>query len=311
MINDNVVEFFNFALERDRIWMQKEVVKKPAPWTSDPYLHKYSFTNVYREKDAVTRWMRKNVTDPRNTDVSGFMHDVIPASLVFRWFNRIEIGEIVFNNTCDVADIPYDQFMLSGLPEALTAPILKKYPNGPFVNGAYIIKGYDGMDKLHGVVRCLQNVRNHDWESKEVKDIKTMQHMTEYLQRFPYMGAFMAYEIACDLRYTSVLENAPDKMTWANPGPGAARGLKRIMTGNPEGIDHKDNKIKLSTYDMIGKMQYLLEKSVDYFPGTDLSPRWEMREVEHTLCEYDKWKRLQTGGRVRRTYKPNVSTSSL
>jgi len=42
-------------------------------------------------------------------------------------------------------------------------------------------------------------------------------------------GPFISYEVVSDLRHTRYLENAPDIMTWANPGPGAKRGLNRLM----------------------------------------------------------------------------------
>ena len=38
----------------------------------------------------------------------------------------------------------------------------------------------------------------------------------------------MAYEVVTDLNYTKILQNVDDKMTWANAGPGAVRGLNRI-----------------------------------------------------------------------------------
>jgi hypothetical protein len=40
---------------------------------------------------------------------------------------------------------------------------------------------------------------------------------------------FMAYEVVTDLRHTRYLRNATDIMTWANAGPGAKRGLNRLL----------------------------------------------------------------------------------
>jgi hypothetical protein len=48
------------------------------------------------------------------------------------------------------------------------------------------------------------------------------------------LGPFLAYEIVTDLRFTALLENAPDIMTWANPGPGAKRGITRLLDEHTE-----------------------------------------------------------------------------
>ena len=41
----------------------------------------------------------------------------------------------------------------------------------------------------------------------------------------------MAYEIVCDLRYTYFLRDATDKDTWTHLGPGAKRGMERLLHG--------------------------------------------------------------------------------
>ena len=83
-------------------------------------------------------------------------------------------------------------------------------------------------------------------------------------------------------------------MTWANPGPGAKRGLNRIH-GRP--VDkHLKNDINIS------EMQVLLELSQEWlYPQV---PSLEMRDIEHTLCEFDKYERVRKGeGKPRSIYK--------
>jgi hypothetical protein len=99
------------------------------------------------------------------------------------------------------------------------------------------------------------------------------------------MGPFMAYEVVTDLRHTAILENAPDIHTWANAGPGARRGLNRVF-GKDYGRD-----------DVVG-MRELLKLSRYMWPSQIegvMQPRWEMREVEHSLCEFDKYERARLG----------------
>jgi hypothetical protein len=107
----------------------------------------------------------------------------------------------------------------------------------------------------------------------------------------------MAYEVISDLRWTCLFERAPDILTWANPGPGAARGLGWIFYDNP---DQYNRHSKFDMEDMLGKMRALLSLAQKEWP--EKWRPWEMREVEHWLCEYDKWRRGCAGQRLKRRY---------
>ena len=115
----------------------------------------------------------------------------------------------------------------------------------------------------------------------------------EYL---PYAGfsGFMSYEVVTDLRWTIHLQNADDIYSWANAGPGAKRGLNRIH-GRP-----LNQNIK--THQLTEEMKELLDSSTDYLAYWVAS--LEMRDIEHCLCEYDKYERVRLGeGRPRAKYK--------
>ena len=87
-------------------------------------------------------------------------------------------------------------------------------------------------------------------------------------------------------------------MTWSNPGPGAIRSLCRLLgrelttkrnaTCPPVPRDWEEQTRKL-----LATMQRDL---------ADL-PTFEMRDVEHSLCEYDKYVRLLFNeGKAKRRY---------
>ncbi len=103
----------------------------------------------------------------------------------------------------------------------------------------------------------------------------------------------MAYEVVTDLRHTRYLRNAPDIDTWAVAGPGAIRGLHRLH-GRPY-------KRALSQEQACAEMRELLAMSRTALP--DFVPPLELREIEHSLCETDKWLRVIEGqGRLRAKY---------
>jgi hypothetical protein len=136
-----------------------------------------------------------------------------------------------------------------------------------------------------------------------------LQQAHEWLRKFPYLGPFHAYEIVTDLRWTYLLGKATDIHVWANPGPGCKRGLNRVM-----GRDKKA-KVWENREALLNEMDIILEASGDYwldfahkmrdkFPRLKTPLEWEMRDVEHTLCEFDKYERARSGeGRPRGTYR--------
>jgi len=91
------------------------------------------------------------------------------------------------------------------------------------------------------------------------------------------------------------LNSAKDIKTWANAGPGAMRGLNRIFGRD---LDWKSSKHNWNE-DMLG----LFKCRNQYLPD-DIAEAIEMREIEHSLCEFDKYERVRLGqGTPRGRYK--------
>ncbi len=126
----------------------------------------------------------------------------------------------------------------------------------------------------------------------------SLQKAHRELVQFPWLGNFMSYEVVTDLRHTYVLENAPDIMTWANPGPGCIRGLRRLQ-GLP--LSKKGNSDCLPRPEGWQKtMQDLLKLVQERLPHL---PPFEMREIEHSNCEHDKYERvLWSQGKYKRRF---------
>jgi hypothetical protein len=246
--------------------------------------------------------------------------DIILATTIFRWFNRISSGEALFEQI-DFLDnkSAYEAFRETGDGQILKDALFKYVgPFGPFITGAYIIKSPNGMTKLTGVCWSLE----HFWRDKypleytrngehkvatvgwrdgaelmfDENNVVTLEQAWDWLRKFSYLGDFMAYEVVTDLRFTHVLDRAPDIMTWANAGPGAMRGLNRLHG--------RKLMFRQKKQEWNAEMQKLLELSKDEKNWPWPERPLEMREIEHSLCEYDKWVRAEKGeGRPRGTYR--------
>lgn len=303
----NPEPFFAYARERYRIFLKKED-GEPAPWTDDPILREFRFCNVFREDDRNTRWIRKYITH------AGFGNRLLGAFVIARWFNRIETLERLFPpKGCE---LPYFQHNLFYIwADYLDADghlerwkqLMRERLEGvsPMVTAAYMVKTPAKMSKLEGLLWCFDQILPHCREMQfHIEPGETsLEAVTGVLAEFPYLGPFMAYEIACDLQHTELLREAPDTHSWANPGPGAARGLCRVL-GEP--LDHFNRHKRADVDKMIGLMRWLLRLSG---PEEGLWPKawpaWDMRTVEHTLCEFDKYERARLGeGKPKQRYQP-------
>lgn len=294
-------KYFATARERYRIKLKRDA-GEPWPWTNDVHLKTWSFTNVHREDDRTTTWLRQNLRDPISNShdencaflLGGVSESscncsvklrVFKAVLIFRWFNRISTGEII------------KDLILGTWDKAEAYRRLKDVK--PVVTGAYIIKAGDGVSKLEGILNCIEEAE--PYLPRMVKKWgDSLERAWEDLKELHYMGPFMAYEVITDLRFTPVLCNAKDIMTWGNLGPGAIRGMSWVVHNNADSFANSKTQQK----QMLAWMAELLEMTKDEKYWPQAWPKWEMHEVEMWLCEHAKYMRAYNGISQKRRYHP-------
>tara|TARA_R100000234_G_scaffold44045_3_gene26134 strand:- start:4 stop:660 length:657 start_codon:yes stop_codon:yes gene_type:complete len=168
--------------------------------------------------------------------------------------------------------------------------------------GAYIITN-QGIKKPKSEV-VVDNFLTPVWERRKhiTEHIKVYLSLEEAHKKLSHFqgwggGGFMAYEVVTDLMYTPVLQNPVDRFTWANAGPGAKRGLNRLHA--------RELKKSLKPDQCNKEMKRLLHIAPlfvsEYVPKNQV----DMRTIEHSLCEWDKYERVRLGqGRPRAKFKP-------
>ncbi len=77
--------FWRFTAERQRVFWRR-VSSAPPPWTNDPVLAAYKFTNAYRVSDRVSQYLIRSVQyeGPQEPQELFF------RTILFKLFNRIE-----------------------------------------------------------------------------------------------------------------------------------------------------------------------------------------------------------------------------
>ena len=288
MVQENLKRFFYYINERHRIYLKREEGHS-WPWTDDEILQTYSFCNVFRELDTVTQWIEDNWREPYAD------HPNLPFSMaVARQINWPEtLEEIGFPEEWE--------------PERVKSIMQARMDRGDKVyTGSYMLTGTLGGTKVEQTVDKILTPLYKNQPTLHRDSLE--KSWREYL---PYAGfsGFMAYEVVTDLRWTVHLQNADDIYSWANAGPGAQRGLNRIH-GRPvnqtikthqlteEMKDLLDLSTEIETYPSEEGMQDHLRYLAYWIDGL------EMRDIEHCLCEYDKYERVRLGeGRPRAKYK--------
>jgi hypothetical protein len=269
-------QFFDFINERHRIYLKK-AAGQLRPWTDDPVLHEFKFTNVFRELDKGTVFLRTNTDAPFHI-------------MVYRMINN------------------RDTFIETGFPsdwEVFKSKLRARRDRGVKVfTSAHMTVGKAFEDKLDTVLQTLDEVHKDIMDGWDPFKYPSMQECFEDLlhRRYFGIGPFIAYEIVCDFRFAKKL-SWPDMLTWANVGPGAKRGLQRL--GLPPTV-----KSMVDLYVMAGDSELLephvARHHVSLNRWNDVitpPPPFELREIEHSLCEFDKYERARTGqGRPREKY---------
>lgn len=296
IIRENFDGFFRFVYERHSIWHKRFVLKEPPPWTKDPYLRDYKFTNVYRELDRGTLWLMRHI-------LPGFTgRDLVWMVTLYRLLNRVETFEAI--------GLP----LLSGYDQRDLRRKLQDWRdlgNKVFTSAHLTLPTHEkGKSKIEKYMEVLSDLREM-LESRKLgcffdtlSQAKSLEEAWKILQRIPCVGGFIAYEIACDLMYANFLPfNEND---WANAGPGCRFGIRLIfprryrdkewleaMKELREGQDREFKRLGL-------KMPYFNRK------------RLSLRNIEHSLCEFGKWWKLTHHcGKSRQLFKPSGSECGL
>jgi 5-hmdU DNA kinase, helical domain len=266
--------FWYWIAERHAIYLRR-LVGRPKPWTTDPIFQQYKFTNPFRENDRGTVWLRENFLIPHRDDAAWLLAFNICWYRMFNWWGT---GKLLGWRT---------EWNEESVIERLNVELR----NGRQVfTGAHIIYSPPGKPKIDAIVEVCGDLylscQTHLFEGQ------TLEWVFGVLNEVHCVGGFMAYEMVTDMRHTKILENATDIYTWANPGPGAIRGLQRLgLPSKPKNKAIESMRHLLSHAPMPEGLESSIMKD-----GLEIEwPQFEMRDIEHSLCEFDKYCRVKFG----------------
>lgn len=290
-----VDSFLCTAFERQKIYILKKF-NTPKPWTNDPIFQQGFFCNVFRDQDKTTDWFIKNIYRPYATD-----EYLWTTVITCRYLSNI--ATVSDLNACGAFVGTFAQRM-----ECMRSVFKRREEHGLIINThAFKLPDPKEGSKPFYLIKLLEQIKQTGPFSFD-----TLESAWHFFIQFYNVDSFIAFQYVMDLTYTRYLENAPDLASWAAYGRGSTKGLARLLTGTPTiNSEYASNfsvyaqkllDIWLDAYHVIHSSyaeiiletigQYALAPNY-YFAIMDHCDRFlytTCAEVEHWLCEYDKYK---------------------
>ncbi len=269
--------YWRFAVERQQIFYRR-ALGQPWPWTDDPVLGAYKFTNAYRASDRVSQFLIRNVI--YGEDLSGDAQEIVFRILLFKLFNKIETWHLLERS---LGPISYATYRFSDYDRVLSQAMLR---GERVYSAAYIMPpggGAFGHKAKHQNHLKLLEMMMTEGLPARLAETKTMQQAFELLRKYPTIGDFLAYQFVTDINYSEVTNFS--EMEFVIPGPGAKDGLRKCFA-DPGGLS--DSEL----------IRLLADRQEDEFArlGLDFPSLWGRRlqliDCQNLFCEIDKFARV-------------------
>jgi hypothetical protein len=292
-VNRELKEFFNTALERQRIYILKEL-GQPKPWTLDPIMQEGFFCNVFRDQDKTTKYFIELYAKYKNGP------NLWATIVTCRYLSNIECVEALDKNGAFEGS-------LSDRLKVMAAVFCERMFEGDIINTTAF--KLPEPDYHHGSSRAFYLIDLIEEIAKQwPKRLSSLGETWAFLTKFYNVDSFIAFQYTMDLSLTRYLDKAPDLNTWAAYGRGSTKGLARLVSGSPVFTeDLKEDFPAYASEIQARWVDHYMEIALPYFKGImeelgsdekagevySLCNRFlsvRAAEVEHWLCEYDKYK---------------------
>lgn len=289
--------YWRFAAERQTIFFKRFKGEK-GPWTGDPILGNYKFTNTYRASDRVSQFLIRHVIYEGDQEP----REIVFRTLLFKTFNKIETWKLLHRYLGQISWREYDFRVYDRI-------LTKAKKNKRSIYSAAYIMPSGGRSFGHRVkhrnhLKLLKTMMEDNLPAR-ICDAKSMYEVFELLRGYPMIGDFLAYQYATDINYSILTDFS--EMSFVMPGPGAKDGLQKCFS-DFGGLTEVD-LIKL-----------MADRQEDEFTRLDIQFKnlWgrplQLIDCQNLFCEVDKYARIAhpevkgiTGrNRIKQKFRPTL-----
>lgn len=301
---DMFKELVQMVKDRYRIHKRKDVKKLPKPWTKNPIMQQYKFTNVRREHDRETKWLIEHITS--NPEVS--YEDKILNCILFRLFNKHQTSEIIHQ--------PINFKELHKNPSKYKQALADAKASGAslFTSAFYTTGARQGMQKYleaSGVqsdlsgndIMLFMDCLYEDGIVDRIKSAKYQQEVFKVITSYTGIGSFLGYQMFVDMTYIPEFPFSENEFTVA--GPGCRKGLDLLFTDRT-GLTYEECLFWLrdSWETLCGDLQIPWDADMLFNDLPEYDRCMNVMSLENCFCEFSKYMRAKTGqGRPKVKYK--------
>jgi hypothetical protein len=289
--------YWKFAAERQAIFFRR-LEGESAPWTNDPILSTYKFTNVYRASDRVSQYLIKRVIyDARYPSAPA---EIVFRILLFKLFNKVSTWELLEEHLGPPSWQAFD-------PEAFDRVLTQAMASGSKLYSAAYIVPPVSLDrtrvKHRGHLKLVDLMMREGFVAK-LERSRDLREVFELLKGFPSLGDFLAFQLAIDLNYSPVIDH--DEASFVVAGPGARDGLAKTF-GPAGGIPAES---------LVAHMMESQDREFDRL-GLEFRSLWgrplQLIDCQNLFCEISKYTRvshpeisgLSGRTRIKQMFKPH------
>ncbi|KAI0741421.1 hypothetical protein C8Q80DRAFT_1110050 [Daedaleopsis nitida] len=268
--------FFVFVSKRYRVFCNR-LSGSPPPWTDDPVIQQFPFTNVFRVFDNVTQYILRNVIQVGDQSLDEQCFRI----MLFRSFNKIATWETL---TEEFGELTWRDFDVNAYERVL----LTRQSDSALYSTAYILPApkLGGKAAASNHLRLVQLMMEEDLP-KQLQNLNHLKDAHGHISLFPGMGPFMALQLLLDLNMTAHFNYSEDE--WVALGPGSLECLRKMFGPNVRGHE-------------LDALRYLHRTQHEHFARLHTPPRdipklpgrprgMSMVDIEHALCECEKYSR--------------------
>jgi hypothetical protein len=275
--------YWRFATERQHVFFRR-LEGSPPPWSDDPVLQQYKFTNAYRASDRVSQFLIRRVIYAGDQSPE----EVFFRVLLFKLFNRIDTWNRLL---AALGEIRFATYRFSDYDRILTQAIEK---GERVYSAAYIMPSGTGTGRplrKHRMHLQLLETMMRDHVPRRIVEGLTMSRAFELLRSYPTIGDFLAYQYVTDVNYSGVTDFSETEFVVA--GPGARDGIRKCFS-SLGGLNESE------------LIRFVADRQEEEFARLGLPFRslWGRRlqliDCQNLFCEVDKYSRV---------YHPEVTTT--
>lgn len=289
--------YWRFAAERQEVFFRR-LDRLTPPWTGDPILRSYKFTNAYRVTDRVSQYLIRRVI--YREDLPSDPADLVFRIFLFKLFNRIDTWELLERM---LGPLTRDTYSFASYDRVLTGAMARGIR---IYSAAYIMPsagalGHERKHRNHLVL--IEKMLGDDLPSRLTR-ARSMREAFGLIKAYPSIGDFLAYQYVTDINYSSLTDFT--EMEFVVPGPGSLDGIRKCFKSTAQMADSDVIRLMADRQELEFARLGLTFKSL-------CGRRLQLIDCQNIFCEVDKYSRVRhpdLGGvsgrtKIKQKFRPN------